>query len=280
MPVAYKDLAKAANDLFNKNYEHGKYSLEFKSKGECGQEFTTKGAQNNTSGDLSSSFEHKIKLCQIGTLKTTVKPGADKTSFDLENGSVLKDAKLNLLFNLNHSGCPVPNVEALKINYKCPNVNADLESNFGNALKFAAVADIPKIPFLVGLSGAFDLGKTALIKKELAFNVNQGNTNCTWSTTLNNDMKCLIFNKINPSLSLATSISHNSNGTDLALAGASAGACGSSNQFKICNKGRMALSHITPTNIYGGKFTASVEFDAFNLGSGNHKLGWGMKFDL
>lgn len=280
MPGQYKDLGKAANDLFNKNYEHGKYALEVKSKADCGFEFTTKGHQDNVSGSLSSSFENKMKLCKLGTLKTTVKPGNDKLSFDLENSKAVKDAKFNLLFNMGMTGCPMPNVEALKVNYSCPNVNADLESNFGNSVKLSAVADIPKLPCLVGFNGAFDLGKTALTKKEVALSFNQGSVNCVWKSTLNSDMDCSIYNKISSSLALATSLKHNSNGTSIAMAGASAGACGSSNQFKVCNKGKMALSHITPTNIYGGKFTVSAEFDAFNLGSGNHKLGWGMKFDL
>lgn len=175
----------------------------------------------------------------------------------------------------------MPNVEALKVNYQpCPDFNMDLESNFGNNLKLAATANVPRIPFLLGFSGALDLGKFALTKQEFAMNYNQGNTNLTCSTALAGDMKCLIFNKINPSLSLATMINHTAAGTNLAIAGASAGACGSSNQFKVDNQGRMALSHITPTNIYGAKLTVSAEFNAFNLDAGDHKLGWGMKFDL
>jgi len=280
MPGQYKDLGKAANDLFNKNYEHGKYSVEVKSKGDCGFEFTTKGHQDNITKALSSSFEHKMKLCKLGTLKTNVKLN-DKLAFDLENGSAVKDAKFNLLFNMGVSGCPVPKVDALKVNYSCPNVNADLESNFGNSIKLAAVADIPKIPFLLGFNGAFDLSKTALVSKEIALNFSQGNVNCTWKSKLNNDLDVSIHNKISPSLALATAIKHNAdNGTSIAIAGAAAGACGSSNQFRICNKGRMGLSHITPTNLYGAKFTVSSEFDAFNLASGSHKLGWGLKFDL
>lgn len=280
MPVQYKDLGKAGNDLFNKNYEHGKYSLEVKSKGENGHEFTTKGHQDNSSGNLSSSLEHKMKLCKLGTLKSTCKPGNDTISFDLENGSAVKDAKFNFLFNMGMSGCPVPNVEALKVNFKCPTANVDLESNFGNNIKLSAVADIPKVPFLVGFNGAFDLSKTALTKKEIAINMTQGSCDTVWKSSLNNDMSAILHNKISPSLALATSITHNSSGTSLAMAGAAAGACGSSNQFRVDNRGRMGLSHITPTNLYGGKFTVSAEFDAFNLSSGSHKLGWGMKFDL
>lgn len=279
MPVQYKDLGKGVKDLFEKNYEHGKYSLEVKSKAE-GYEFTTKGNQNNLSSAVTSSLECKQKLCKLGTLKSTFKPGSSSVAFDLENASAVKDAKFNFLFNLGLSGCPCPTPEALKVNYKCPNVNLDVESNLGNALKLAAVADIPKLPFNFGFNGSVDLGKMSLDKKELALHVNQGSLDYVCKTTLNNDMNCSILNKISSDLTLGTSITHNSKGTSLALAGAAAGGCGSSNQFRIANNGVLALSHITPTNFYGSKFTVSGEFDAFNLGSGSHKLGWGLKFDL
>jgi len=56
--------------------------------------------------------------------------------------------------------------------------------------------------------------------------------------------------------------------------------CGASNQFKINNNGICAFSHITPTTLYGAKLTSGIEFNAFNLGSGSHKFGMGLKFDL
>jgi len=201
MPVQYKDLGKATKDLFEKNYEHGKYSLEVKSKG-SGHEFTSKGHQDHATGDLSSSHEHKFKACKLGDLKCTFKPGSDKVSFDLENKSAVKDAKFNLLFNMGLGGCPVPNVESLKVNFSNPNINADLESNLGNRLKFAAVVDAAKLPFNIGFNGSFDLGKTALTSKEIAIHMNKGSLDYVFKTGLNNDISIALHNTINSDLVL------------------------------------------------------------------------------
>jgi len=279
MPVQYKDLGKKANDLFNKNYEHGKYSIEVKSSGD-GHEFTTKGHQDNATGKLSSSHEHKLKLCKLGTLKSTCKPDMTSVAFDLENKSFVKDTKFNLLFNMGLSGCPVPDVKALKVNYACPNVNLDLESNLGNSLALAAVVQHEKLPMTFGFNGAFDLGKTALTKKELALAIDQGSINCVTKTTFNNDMSCLVSNNVKQGLVLATAINHKASATSIAMAASIAAGCGATNQIKASNNGRVAISHITPTQIYGSKMTFGGEFDAFNLGSGSHKFGLGLKFDL
>merc|ERR1712018_215922 len=279
MPVQYKDLGKKANDLFNKNYEHGKYSIEVKSSGD-GHEFTTKGHQDNATGKLSSSHEHKMKLCKLGTLKATCSPGNDKVAFDLESKRIMKDTKFNFLFNMGLSGCPVPNVKALKVNYACPNVNLDLESNLGNNLTLATVVEHEKLPLTLGFNGAFDLGKTALTKKEVAFALKKGSIDCVTKTTFNNDMNCLISNNIRDGLVLATHINHKDSVTSIAMAASVAAGCGATNQFKASNNGRFAVSHITPTQIYGSKLTVGGEFDAFNLASGSHKVGLGLKFDL
>jgi hypothetical protein len=279
MPVQYKDLGKKANDLFNKNYEHGKYSLEVKSSGE-GHEFTTKGHQDNATGKLSSSHEHKMKVCKLGTLKATFKPGDNSIAADLENKSLVKDTKFNLLFNMGLSGCPIPDVKALKVNYACPNINLDLESNLGNSVTLAAVLQHEKLPATLGFNGAFDLGKTALTKKELAFAVNKGSIDCVTKTSFNNDMNCLISNNVKEGLVLATHINHKASVTSIAMAASVAAGCGATNQFKASSNGRVAISHITPSQIYGSKITFGGEFDAFNLGSGSHKVGMGLKFDL
>ena len=99
-PPKYADLSKAADDLFKKNYEHGKYALEVKSKANC-FEFTTKGHQDNVSGALSASHETTMALCKIGKLKETFTPGSSVMAMDLENKSLLKDVKMNFLFNMN-----------------------------------------------------------------------------------------------------------------------------------------------------------------------------------
>lgn len=284
-PAKYADLGKAAKDLFEKNYEHGKYSLEVKSKSDQ-FEFTTKGAQTKSANGehaISASHETKMKLCKIGTLKETFKPGSSVLAMDLENGSLLKDTKLNLLFNMDVSGNPIPDLKELKVNYTNDKLNLNLSNNFGNAIKADVVACLPAIAGIklpnFGFKGGFDLGTMGLTNKEFAFHHSEGAFDCVMKTTLANDMVCCMHNKINADLSLATSIDHSKSVSKLAIAAAMKGSCGSSNQVKIADNGRFAVSHISPLQC-GAKLTVSGEFDAFNLGAGGHKLGAGLKFDF
>jgi len=277
-PTKYGDLGKAAKDLFDKNYEHGKYSLEVKSKAGC-MEFTTKGHQDNVSGAIKSSHESTFQLCKLGKLKETFTPGSDKVELDLENKSLVKDVKFNFLFNMGLSGCPIPDPKKLKINYTHDSLNLNLASNFGSKLDLDAVAIIPKLPFDLGLKAAIDLNAMNVDSKEIAMATSTGSLTSVAKSTLNNDLCWTGYNKINDNLALATSISHQKSATNLAIAAAIKGACGSSNQVKIADNGRFAVSHISPLQC-GAKLTVSGEFDAFNLGSGNHKIGAGLKFDL
>lgn len=281
-PAKYADLGKAAKDLFEKNYEHGKYSLEVKSKANQ-FEFTSKGNQDNATGKLSSSHETKMKLCKLGTLKETFTPGSSIVAMDFENGSLLKDTKLNVLFNVDLSGCPCPDLKKLKVNYSNDKLNLNLCNNFGNALDFDMVACLPKVAEFqlptLGFKAGFDLGTMALSSKEMAFHNSEGSFECVAKTTFDNDVACTVHNKISSDLSLATSINHSKSVSQLAIAAVMKGACGSSNQVKIGDNGRFAVSHISPLQC-GAKLTVSGEFDAFNLGGGGHKLGAGLKFDF
>lgn len=277
-PTKYGDLGKAAKDLFDKNYEHGKYSLEVKSKAGC-MEFTTKGHQDNVTGNIKSSHESTFSLCKIGKLKETFTPGNSVVEMDLENKSLVKDVKLNFLFNMGLSGCPIPDPKKLKINYTHEKLNLNLASNFGSNLDIDAVAVIPKLPCDLGFKASLDLNGPSLKSKELAMHSTAGSLVSVLKTTLNNDLVWSGHNKINDNLSLATSVAHGKGSTNLALAAAIKGSCGSSNQIKIGDNGRFAVSHISPLQC-GAKLTVSGEFDAFNMGSGSHKIGAGLKFDL
>lgn len=175
---------------------------------------------------------------------------------------------------------PYPNPKKLKINYTHDNVNINLASNFGSALDLDLVSNLPKfVPFDFGAKLAIDLNSMALKSKEIAFNCQQGSLTSVVKTTLNNDLVWTGHNQINNDLALATSINHGKGATNLAIAAALKGSCGSSNQVKIADNGRFAVSHITPLTC-GAKLTVSGEFDAFNLNSGSHKIGAGLKFDL
>merc|ERR1712036_107466 len=129
-----------------------------------------------------------MQLCKLGKLKETFTPGSDKIDFDLENKSLVKDVKLNFLFNMGLSGCPIPNPTKLKVNYTHDSLNLNLASDFGANLDLDAVAVIPKLPFDLGLKAALDLNKMALKSKEIALVQNAGSLPSVAPSKLNNDL--------------------------------------------------------------------------------------------
>lgn len=279
MPTKFADLHKSADDLFNKNYEHGKYSLEVSSKqGSC-IEFKTKGHQDIASGKVKSSHESTFNLCKLGKLKSTFTPGNDNLAMDFENSKLVKDTKFNLLFDFHVSG--VPNVKNLKLNHSNDNINLNLNSDFGSNLSTDVTIAHDKLSgAILGAKATFDLGKMALAPGyQLAMHKHAGSMSWAMKTGLANDINFSILNKVNDKVTVASCVAHNDKGTNLAIAAGLKGACGSSNQFKIDNTGKFAVSHITPTN-FGAKFTVSGEFNAFDMQAGGHKVGAGLKFDF
>jgi len=282
MPTKFADLHKSADDLFNKNYEHGKYSLEVSSKqGKC-IEFKTKGHQDIASGNVKSSHETTFSLCKLGKVKETFTPGSDKLAFDFENSKLVNNTKFNILFDLPISGaCPVPNVKNFKINHANDNVNLNLNSDLGSNLSADVTFTHDKLKGqVIGAKANFDLGKMAVSPGyQFALHGHAGSMSYALKTSLASDMQFSTLNQINDKVTIASIINHDNKGSNLAIAAAIKGACGSSNQFKIDNAGKLAVSHITPAS-FGAKFTVSGEFNALDMQAGGHKIGAGLKFDF
>lgn len=278
MPAKYGDLGKKANDLFNKGFEHGKYKVEVSSKNE-GCEFTTKGNQDVASGKISASHETKHP-CLLGTgstVKTTFDPSKKAIDVEVENGKLVKGLKLTGCGSFPIEGCPIPAFNKLKANWANDKLNVNFDTNLNSSLNVDAVFAAPVAN--LGVKFGVNPKTMALTNKEIAVNMAKGSIDYTFRTALNNDYNAILHNQVNDKTSLAVSTTYNSKGMSLALASKMKGACGSSNQFKICNNGVFALSHITPLR-NGSELTISGEFNATNLQSGGHKLGAGLKFNL
>lgn len=275
MPAKYADLGKKANDLFGKGYEHGKYKLEVETAA-GGMNINTKG---HLAGDsVSSSHEVKFTDCPCkGQWKTTWSPGSDKFSAEYENGKLVKGAKFTGCFSvpLNASLGAIPEFNQLKTNWSNDKMNVNFNTNL-NSFNLDAVVALKQAT--IGAKLGLDKG-FALTSQEVALNVQRGTVDFTMKSALNNDLNCVFHNQVNATTQLAISNTYSSKGSSMGLAAKLAGACGSSNQFKIANNGRFAISHITNLKC-GGELTVSGEFDATNLNSGSHKIGAGLKFKL
>lgn len=296
MPVQYKDLAKPANDLFNKNYEHGNYALEINHKA---VNFDFKTKSNFKNGAVTASHEQVMDRGNCGKHKGVFKSGSATVAYDsefkfLEN----KNLKINLLSDFAMG--PALNVnflkefaapKELKFNFSNDKVNLDLSTGFKNykILNGALVlGEIPKVPdFTLGAKFALDFahnfaGKNPCPFKnvELAVNKTMGPTNVNLAFRPNNNSFDLsLFSQLNDDVKLASIISHSKdNDFGFNLAGAIKGVNGTFHQFKVDQAGTVAVSHVTPTN-FGPKLTVSGEFNALNVENGG-KVGAGLKFDL
>lgn len=282
MPTKYADLGKKADDLINKNYEQGKYKVEVVAKTNK-VEHTTKGHQSTSDGKITVSHEAKMQLCKLGELKTTFTPGADALACELANShKALKGAKVTACFNMGMTGCPFTSssLNKLKVAYGNDRVNFNADTTLGNTVNFdASINALPDQGIVFGIKSGINYKDFGITSKEFKVNIVQGSLDYTMTTALDNNYKCLFHNQINDKLSLATMISMGASGNGIEIAGKSAGCCGSTNQFKLNNNGRLALSHITPTSI-GATLTMSAEFDATNFASGAHKVGAGVKFNF
>lgn len=292
MPAQYKDLSKSSNDLFNKNYEHGKYSLEINHKS-VGFDFKTKSTFSN--GAIASSHEQTMDRGQHGKHKGTFTAnGSGKVAYDSEFKLL---ANKNLKLNLLSDWALGPAVNAaffkdfcapkeLKINFSNDKANLDLSSKFADLKKIngsLVLDNIPKVPTALGANFALDFNSgnaSVLSSLELAVNKKIGAAEYNlFFNPLTNAVNLSLYNKVNNDVKLASIVSHDTkNALKFGLAGAINGAAGSSHQFKIDQAGVLAVSHITPTN-FGPKLTVSAEFNALKVEDGA-KVGAGLKFDL
>jgi hypothetical protein len=272
MPVKYGDLSKKADDLFSKGFEHAHYKVEFASKND-GFEFTTKGALKGDA--IASSLEVK-HTCPVSGMKVkkTLDPSKSKADVEFEYTKV---AKVTAVTSWPITGCPVPQLNKVKLAWSNDKANVNLDTNAKDSLNFdAVVAACPSTNVGVKAGLGFD---GSIKSKELACNFTKGNINATVKTSINNDFNAVFHNQVDAGLQLATSVTYGSGSTSLAIAGKKAGGCGTSNAFMLRNNGQLALSHTTPFHSCS-KLTVSALCDATNLASGSHKIGACLKFDL
>jgi hypothetical protein len=273
MPAKYADLSKKGDDLFKKGFEHEHHKVEIAGKSD-GVEFTTKGALKG--GAVSASHEMKFNCLVLPGAKTklTFTPGKNALACEYEYTKV---AKLTACFSLPLNEMPVPNVNKVKLAWSNDKANVNLASNLGNQLDVDATVSTPHCN--IGAKLGLDAKSMALNSKEVALHMVKGNITATVKSSLNSDFNAVIHNQVNDKLALATSVTHNSSGSTLALAGQQKACCGTTNNFKFANNGRFSISHVTPY-MSCAKLTISGDFDATNLGGGSHKVGAGLKFDL
>ena len=171
-PPSYSDIGKQARDVFGKGYHFGLVKLEVKSKSASGLEFTAGGNTTTDGGKVSGSIESKMAIKEHG-LKLT-----EKWNTDNSIGATVDYEKLMPGLKLTLDSTFQPNTGdksgKFKTEYKHEKLifNADMGVTKSPVVNVSAA--VGHGPYALGYQTAFDTGKSALTKHNLALNYNAG----------------------------------------------------------------------------------------------------------
>ncbi|KZZ87117.1 Porin, eukaryotic type [Ascosphaera apis ARSEF 7405] len=166
-PAAFSDIAKAANDLLNRDFYHGSAaSLEVKSKAPNGVTFAVKG-RNAHEGPIGGNLEAKYadKLNGFTVTQGWSTSNALDTKLELDN-NIAKGLKAEIL----NSYIPATNVNNVRLNLYFKQSNLTARAFFdllkGPTATFDAV--LGHEGFLVGAEGGYDVQKAAITRYSAA----------------------------------------------------------------------------------------------------------------
>jgi len=270
-PPSYSDIGKQARDVFGKGYHFGLVKLEVKSKSASGIEFTAGGNTTTDGGKVNGSLETKWS-CKEQGLKLTEKWNTDNTiNATVDYEKLMPGLKLTLDGNFQpNSG---DKAGKFKSEYKHDRILFNADMNLSKSPVVNLAASMGHGPYALGYQTAFDTGKSALTKHNLALNYNAGDMILHCSS---NDFKVFgggIYLK--NSSSLETGITCSS-----ALGGASNFAIGckyaldkdAAVRAKVDTNSQIGLSYQQKLRD-GVTVTLSSNLDGTKLNQPGHKLG-------
>jgi len=270
-PPSYSDIGKSARDVFGKGYHFGLVKLEVKSKSASGIEFTAGGNTTTDGGKVNGSLETKWS-CKDHGVKLTEKWTTDNsinTTMDYEK--LMPGLKLTL------DGSFQPNsgdkAGKFKTEYKHDRILFNADMNLSKSPVVNLAASVGHGPYALGYQTAFDSGKSALTKHNLALNYNAGDMTLHCSS---NDFKVFgggIYLKNNARLETGITCSS-------ALGGASNFAIGckyaldrdAAVRAKVDTNSQVGLSYQQKLRD-GMTVTLSSNIDGTKLNQPGHKLG-------
>lgn len=270
-PPSYSDIGKSARDVFGKGYHFGLVKLEVKSKSASGIEFTAGGNTTTDGGKVNGSLETKW-TCKENGVKLTEKWTTDNTiNATMDYEKLAPGLKLTLDGNFQpNSG---DKAGKFKAEYKHDRILFNTDMNLSKSPVVNLAASVGHGPYALGYQTAFDSGKSALTKHNLALNYNAGDMTLHCSS---NDFKVFgggIYLKNSPRLETGITCSS-------ALGGASNLAIGckyaldkdAAVRAKVDINSQVGLSYQQKLRD-GMTVTLSSNIDGTKLNQPGHKLG-------
>jgi len=281
-PPAFGDIAKASNDLINKDFYHtAAAALEVKLKAPNGVNFTAKGTSPH-SGPVTSSLEGK-KALSNGITITQSWNTANLLATKVElNDTFASGLKTEVLSNFS----PAAGNKGQKVNFlfKQPNFHGRVFADYSASGAIGAVADavISHEGFVVGGEVGYDVQKATINKYSAALGYTTPLYNAALTATNSLSVfSAAYYQKVNTAVEAgakATWDSKSGSNVGLELAAKYKLDPASFAKAKINNLGIASLAYNTKVNS-GLTFGIGGSFDTQKLNEAGHKLGTSFTFE-
>ncbi|KAF1942339.1 hypothetical protein EJ02DRAFT_454359 [Clathrospora elynae] len=281
-PPAFSDIAKASNDLINKDFYHtAAAALEVKLRAPNGVNFTAKGTSAHD-GPVTSSLEGK-KALSNGISITQSWNTANMLATKVElNDTFASGLKTEVLSNFS----PASGNKGQKVNlhFKQPNFHgrAFVDYSAAGAIGTTADAVVSHEGMVVGGEVGYDVQKAAITKYSAAVGYTTPLYNAAITAT--NSMSVFsasYYQRVNPAVEAGARAiwdSKSGNNVGLELAAKYKLDPASFAKAKINNLGIASLAYNTKVNS-GLTFGIGGSFDTQKLNEAGHKLGTSFTFE-
>jgi len=277
-PSSFSDIGKQARDVFGKGYHFGLVKLDVKSKSSSGVAINAAGSSSTDGSKVSGSLETKYKIADHGLSLTEKWNTSNSLTTTLDYEKLLPGLKLTLdgAFELDSAA----KSGKFKTEYKHEKIvfNADLNLAANPVINVSS--SVGHGPYTLGYQTAFDAGKSALTKHNLALAYASGDMVLHATAT---DAKVFgggVFLKNSPSLETGVTLSTGSSGAGSAFAIGCKYTLGpdASIRAKVDNSSQIGLSYQQKLRD-GIILTMSANVDGKKLNDAGHKLGIALEME-
>ncbi|KAK1908317.1 hypothetical protein P3342_009164 [Pyrenophora teres f. teres] len=280
-PPAFSDIAKASNDLINKDFYHtAAAALEVKLKAPNGVNFTAKGTSAHD-GPVTSSLEGKKSLANgISITQSWNTANLLATKVEL-NDTFASGLKTEVLSNFN----PAAGNKGQKVNlhFKQPAFHGRAFVDYSAAGAIGTIADavVSHEGMVVGGEVGYDVQKAAITKYSAAVGYTTLYNAAVTATNSLSVFTASYYQRVNPAVEAGARAvwdSKSGNNVGLEIAAKYKLDPASFAKAKINNLGIASLAYNTKVNS-GLTFGIGGSFDTQKLNEAGHKLGTSFTFE-
>jgi len=269
-PPSYSDIGKQARDVFGKGYHFGLIKLDVKSKTSSGVEFNAGGSTTTDGGKVTGSLETKYKIKEQG-LSLTEKWSTDNSlNTTVDYDKLLPGLKLTL------DGSFQPNSGdksgKFKTEYKHEKFLFNADLNLASSPVINMSSSVGHGPYALGYQTAFDSGKSALTKHNLALAYNAGDMILHATATDSKVFGGGVYLKNSPALETGVTVSSSGGGSTFGIGCKYTLGPDASLRAKVNNGSQVGLSYQQKLRD-GITVTMSTNIDGTKLNEPGHKLG-------